>query len=102
VLSGNGRHRFEEKGRSAYFLSGGKDKRNRKHSSIPPNPDAEKRAIHPSSTDRSKKSQMTSPTDPIREDKVRLAKIKKQRGEYSSEEVYRKIAVRLMDLFGIK
>ena len=39
---------------------------------------------------------------PIRQEKIKEAKKKKQRGEYNSEEVYKKIADRLMDLFGVR
>lgn len=38
---------------------------------------------------------------PIRKEKVKQAKKKKQNGDYDSQEVYKKIADRLMDLFGI-
>ena len=38
---------------------------------------------------------------PVRREKVKEAKRKKKNGEYDSEEVYRKIADRLIDLFGI-
>ncbi len=38
----------------------------------------------------------------IRKEKVKEAERKKQNGEYYTEEVYRKIADRLMDLFGIR
>ncbi|MGB7062446.1 MAG: hypothetical protein WBF13_08870 [Candidatus Zixiibacteriota bacterium] len=38
---------------------------------------------------------------PIREEKVKEAKKRKLNGDYDSQEVYRKIADRLMDLFGI-
>jgi anti-sigma28 factor (negative regulator of flagellin synthesis) len=38
---------------------------------------------------------------PIREEKIEEAKKKKQNGDYDSQEVYQKIADRLMDLFGI-
>ena len=39
---------------------------------------------------------------PVRERKIRQAIRKKQRGDYNNEEVYQKIADKLMDLFGIK
>ncbi len=41
----------------------------------------------------------TSP--PVRKKKVEEAKKKKQNGDYDSREVYRKIAERLIDSFGI-
>ena len=102
MFNDSGKYRFEEEGKSAYFLSGGNETRNRINRSIPTTKDTEKKSNHLPSKSRSKKSQMTFSPDPIREDKVKAAKIKKQRGDYSSEEVYRKIADRLMDLFGIK
>ena len=37
----------------------------------------------------------------IRKEKVKEAKRKKEKGDYDSREVYKKIADRLMDLFGI-
>jgi anti-sigma28 factor (negative regulator of flagellin synthesis) len=42
-----------------------------------------------------------SDSAPIRRQKVEEAKRKKQNGDYDSQEVYRKIADRLIDLFGI-
>jgi anti-sigma28 factor (negative regulator of flagellin synthesis) len=39
---------------------------------------------------------------PVRKEKIKEAKKKKQRGEYNTDEVYRKIADRLMDLFGVR
>jgi len=39
---------------------------------------------------------------PIRQEKVEKAKRKKQKGDYNTQEVYRKIADRLMELFGIR
>jgi hypothetical protein len=102
VFNDRGKYGFEEEGKSAYFLSGGKKTRNRINRLIPTTKDTGNKSNHPPSKCRSKKSQMAFSPDPIREDKVKAAKIKKQRGDYSSEEVYRKIADRLMDLFGIK
>jgi hypothetical protein len=40
-------------------------------------------------------------TPPVRKDKVEKARKKKSNGDYDSQEVYRKIAERLMDSFGI-
>jgi anti-sigma28 factor (negative regulator of flagellin synthesis) len=48
-----------------------------------------------------KKANHSDDSTPIRKKKVEEAKRKKQKGEYDSEEVYRKIADRLIDLFGI-
>jgi anti-sigma28 factor (negative regulator of flagellin synthesis) len=39
---------------------------------------------------------------PVRKEKIKEAKKKKQRGEYNTDEVYKKIADRLMDLFGAR
>jgi hypothetical protein len=39
---------------------------------------------------------------PVRERKIKQAIRKKQRGDYNNEEVYQKIADKLMDLFGVK
>jgi hypothetical protein len=38
---------------------------------------------------------------PLRRDKVEEARKKKQNGDYENQEVYRKIAERLIDSFGI-
>jgi len=38
---------------------------------------------------------------PVRKDRVEEARKKKQNGDYDNQEVYRKIAERLMDSFGI-
>jgi anti-sigma28 factor (negative regulator of flagellin synthesis) len=48
-----------------------------------------------------KKSRLSVNSPPIRKEKVKQAIRKKQNGEYDSEEVYRKIADKLIDLFGI-
>jgi hypothetical protein len=40
-------------------------------------------------------------TPPVRKDKVERAKKRKSNGDYDSQEVYRKIAERLIDSFGI-
>jgi len=102
VYDDSGKYRFEEEGNSAYFLAGGKEPRNRMNRLIPTTKDFEKKSDHLPSNSRSKKNRMTFSPDPIRPEKVRAAKIKKQRGDYSKEEVYRKIADRLIDMFGIK
>jgi len=102
VFNDSGKYRFEEDGKSAYFLSRGKETRNRINRSIPTTKETEKKSNHLPSKSGSKKNQMIFSPDPIREDKVKAARIKKQRGDYSNEEVYQKIADRLMDLFGIK
>ena len=93
---------FEEDRKSAYFLSEGKGRKNKINQSISPNKDAGNKPNRSSSREKSRKKQMMLGSDPIRVDKVRDAKIKKQRGDYNSKEVYRKIADRLMVLFGIK
>jgi anti-sigma28 factor (negative regulator of flagellin synthesis) len=49
-----------------------------------------------------RKTGLTHYSSPIRKEKVKEAKKKKQNGDYNSEEVYKKIADRLMDLFGIR
>ncbi len=49
-----------------------------------------------------RKTDFTQYSSPIRQEKVKEAKKKKQNGDYNSEEVYKKIADRLMDLFGIR
>lgn len=48
------------------------------------------------------KTDLLSHSTPLRKEKVKEAKKKKQRGDYNSEEVYKKIADKLMDLFGVK
>lgn len=48
-----------------------------------------------------KKNRLSVNSPPIRKEKVKQAIRKKQNGEYDSEEVYRKIADKLIDLFGI-
>lgn len=102
MFNDSGKYRFEEEGRSDYFLAGDKEIRNKTHRSIPSKNKTEKETNHLPSKSISKRNQIIFSPDPIREDKIRAAKIKKQRGDYSSEVVYRKIADRLMDLFGIK
>jgi anti-sigma28 factor (negative regulator of flagellin synthesis) len=51
-------------------------------------------------SERKNRNPFVSP--PAREDKIKEAKKKKQRGEYNTDEVYKKIADRLMDLFGVR
>jgi anti-sigma28 factor (negative regulator of flagellin synthesis) len=50
---------------------------------------------------KAKKNRLSVNSPPIRKEKVKQAIRKKQNGEYDSEEVYRKIADKLIDLFGI-
>ncbi len=102
MFNESGKYGFEEDGKSAYFLSEGKGRRNKINRSILSNKDAGKKGNRFSSREKARKGKMMLGTDPIRVEKVSAAKIKKQRGDYNSEEVYRKIADRLMVLFGIK
>jgi hypothetical protein len=44
---------------------------------------------------------MSDKSSPVRRNKVEEAKRKRKNGDYDSGEVYRKIAERLMDDFGI-
>ena len=44
---------------------------------------------------------MSDKSSPVRQNKVEEAKRKRKNGDYDSQEVYRKIAERLMDDFGI-
>jgi len=55
----------------------------------------------PISDRTTKRTGLSHDLRPIRKEKVREAKKKKQNGDYDSQEVYRKIADRLIDLFGI-
>ena len=51
-----------------------------------------------------KRGRKIDPSDisaPVRQERVEEAKRKKLNGDYDSQEVYQKIADRLMDLFGI-
>ncbi len=48
-----------------------------------------------------RKAVLSGDSPAIRKEKVEEAKKKKQNGDYDSREVYKKIADRLMDLFGI-
>jgi hypothetical protein len=50
---------------------------------------------------KAKKDRLSVNSPPIRKEKVKKAIRKKQNGEYDNEEVYKKIADRLIDLFGI-
>ncbi|MGB8657265.1 MAG: hypothetical protein WCE90_05715 [Candidatus Zixiibacteriota bacterium] len=59
--------------------------------------------MHEGSTgDTTGETDLSLDSNPIREDRVKEARKKRQRGEYNNEEVYKKIAERLMDLFGIR
>lgn len=49
-----------------------------------------------------RKADLSHGSASIRKEKVKEAERKKQNGEYYTEEVYKKIADRLMDLFGIR
>jgi hypothetical protein len=95
-------YRMEEDENAAYFLAGGRKPRSKLSRLVSENKNTDKKPDHLPSSSRVKKSQDIFGAALIRVDKVRAAKIKKQRGDYNSEEVYRKIADRLMDLFGIK
>ena len=50
---------------------------------------------------RGRKIDSSDTSTPIRRDRVEEAKRKRLNGDYDSQEVYQKIAERLMDIFGI-
>jgi hypothetical protein len=61
------------------------------------NAQGDSRAFHK----RGKKIDSSDISAPIRRERVEEAKRKRLNGDYDSQEVYEKIADRLMDLFGI-
>ena len=75
---------------------------NRNGTTNSPNPNGmnakgDSRAFHT----RGRKNDSSDTSTPIRRDRVEEAKRKKLNGDYDSQEVYQKIADRLIDLFGI-
>ncbi|UCB51779.1 MAG: hypothetical protein JSV10_07270 [Candidatus Zixiibacteriota bacterium] len=61
------------------------------------NEETDSRAFHR----RGRKINSSDISAPTRQERVEEAKKKKLNGDYDSQEVYQKIADRLMDLFGI-
>lgn len=86
--------------KNPFFCSAGGNRNRRMTNS--PNPDGmnakgDSRAFHK----RERKIDSSDTPTSIRRDRVEEAKRKRLNGDYDSQEVYQKIADRLMDLFGI-
>jgi anti-sigma28 factor (negative regulator of flagellin synthesis) len=86
--------------RKKMLSSGGKKGLEKKHKNKTANVSSFEKERRVS--DRLKERTCPSHASPsVRKDRVKEAKAKKQNGDYDSEEVHRKIADRLMELFGI-
>ena len=98
----SGKKEFEEKDQYDYFLSRGKGTRKKIGRTLPISVSGDKGSdsLAPKSILNNKGISFNP--NPVREEKVKEAKRKKQRGDYNNQEVYQKIADRLMDLFGVK
>ncbi len=89
---------FKEMGESAFILSSSEETRKKTNSvlriSRTQGQGADNRNLN-------RKAGLSDDSPPIRKKKVKEAKRKKQNGDYDSQEVYKKIADKLMDLFRI-
>jgi hypothetical protein len=102
VFDTSEKEEFEEKERYNYFLSGRKGTRKKMGRTPPISGSGNEVSNHLAPKTILKRRGITHSPTPIREEKVKEARRKKQRGDYYNEEVYQKIADRLMDLFGVK
>ena len=89
---------FEEKKENPFSLSSDK-KTGKKTTRILGQSGCQGRRANNHTSDRKTGPSDSSP--PIRKEKVKEAKKKKQKGDYDSPEVYKKIADRRLDLFGV-
>ncbi|MCK4403935.1 MAG: hypothetical protein KAW02_02480 [candidate division Zixibacteria bacterium] len=97
----NGKEEFEDKKKSP-AISSLEKKNGGKITPILPQSGCPDREADNRSADRiPPEVDLTDNSSPIRKKKVQEAKKKKQNGDYDSQEVYKKIADKLMDLFGI-
>jgi hypothetical protein len=100
MVACSGQGEPERTKKDPFFCWAGMERSKERGSS--PNPgrkseDASSRVFHK----RGRKIDSSDISAPIRRDRVEEAKRKKLNGDYDSQEVYQKIADRLMDLFGI-
>ena len=98
MLSSSGKEKFEEKKENPFVPSSGK-KPGKKISRILPQSECQDKRADGHSSD--KKADLSDNSPPIRKEKVKEAKRKKQKGDYDNQEIYKKIADKLMDLFGV-
>ncbi|KPL01225.1 MAG: hypothetical protein AMJ91_00810 [candidate division Zixibacteria bacterium SM23_73_3] len=101
MLSSSEKEEFEEKRESIFRLSSNK-KTGKKISHILPRSKRQNQNTDKHTSDGiTEKAGLSDDSSPIRKEKVKEAKTKKENGDYDSQEIYQKIADRLMDLFGI-
>ena len=98
MLSSSGKEKFEEKKNSPVISSFGKET-GKKISRILPQSECQDKRADGQTSD--KKADLSDNSPPIRKEKVKEAKRKKQKGDYDNQEIYKKIADKLMDLFGV-
>ena len=93
-----GKEGFEEKESSLFYSSSGRRSTRRAASGS-----GESRRSGRSKASRASDEtfDMSDKSSPVRRNKVEEAKKKRKNGDYDSREVYRKIAERLIDDFGI-
>jgi len=100
MLACSGQGEPEGSQKNPFFCRGEMKRSKRRGGS--PNPgrkdeDAVSRVFHK----RERKIDSSDTSAPIRRERVEEARRKKLNGDYDSQEIYQKIADRLMDLFGI-
>jgi hypothetical protein len=101
VFASSEKEKFEEKKENPFILSSGK-KPQKKIGRILPQSECQDQKEDKHISDRiTRKVDLSDNSPPIRKKKVKEAKKKKRKGDYDSQEVYKKIADRLMDLFGV-
>ncbi len=101
MLSSSGKEEFDEKKENPFILPSRKKTGKKTTPILPQSECQEKIAENRTSDWITKKADLSDNSPPIRKEKVKEAKKKKQKGDYNSQEVYKKIADRLMDLFGV-
>jgi len=101
VLSSSGKEKFEDKKKNPVISSFGKKSGKKIARILLQSEGRDQRADNHTSDRIAKKTDLSDNSPLIRKEKVKEAKRKKQKGDYDSQEVYKKIADKLMDLFGI-
>lgn len=101
MLASSGKEEFEDKKKNSVISAFGKKPGKKVTPILSPSECQDQKEDKHTSDRITKKAGLSGNSPPIRKEKVKEAKKKKQKGDYDSPEVYKKIADRLLDLFGV-
>ena len=101
MLSSSGKDKLEGKKENPFVWSSGKKTRKKIISVLPQSESQDQKAENRTSDRRAKQGELCHNSSSLRKEKVKEAKKKKEKGDYDTKEVYKKIADKLMDLFGV-